>query len=184
MEYFYKIVLSFNSTALILAVFCIKEKITLNFFSPLATNLPNYISYCLYLLIPVLTTYLSIKLAKYLTSDNFVSETNKSITAQIETANNAYLPSYLGYFFIALSVPNTEVMIYVYSILFLFTYFSQTLYFNPLFLLWGYNFYYLTTIHNKKVFMITKQEFNTPSEILIKSAKRITNFTYIQEDSK
>ena len=185
-EKFYKLVLTFNSTALILVVFAIKDGKTVDKLIPYAPNMPSYISYCLYILIPILTTYLSVKLTKYLSSDDFVTESNKSITIQLELANNAYLPSYLGYFFVALSVPNAEVMIYVYSLLFIFTYLSQTLYFNPLFLILGFNFYYLTTLHNKKVFMITKNEYNIPDDVIIQKAKRINSFTFIhiQEETR
>lgn len=76
---------------------------------------------------------------------------------EAEQANNAFLPSYLGYFFVALSINHFETLAFIFTILFLFTFYSQTLYFNPLFLLFGYHFYYLTTVNKTKVLMITEK---------------------------
>lgn len=70
---------------------------------------------------------------------------DKSSIIEVENANNAFLPSYLGYFFVALSVTNFNTLI-LFSLFYLFfTFLSQTLYFNPLFLLFGYHFYNIST---------------------------------------
>lgn len=178
-ENFYKLCLTFNSTVLILVVYAIKSNKTIDKLVHVVPALPEFISYCFYILVPILTTYLTVRLTKHLSNDHFVSETNNSIIKQLELANNAYLPSYLGYFFVALSVPSDEVMVYVYLILFVFTFLSQTLYFNPIFLVLGFNFYYLTTDHDKKLLMISKNEFNLPEDVVIPVAKRINSFTFI-----
>ena len=97
----------------------------------------------------------------------------------LEHANNAYLPSYLGYFFVALSVPDVETLVFVFLILFVFTYFSQTIYFNPLFLLWKRHFYYVTTENNIKIFLITRKVLRKPSDVHFENLKRINNYTFI-----
>ena len=85
------------------------------------------------------------------------------------------------YFFVALSVPFYETLVFIFTILFIFTYFSQTLYFNPLFLLWGYQFYYITSENNVKIFLISKKCIRSTQGLSFPNLKRINNFTYIDK---
>lgn len=102
----------------------------------------------------------------------------------LEYANNAFLPTYLGYFFVALDIPNTEALWFVYPLVLVFTFLSQTLYFNPLFLVFGYHFYNLTTANNVKIFMITRKKFKNPATLSFSSLLRINDFTYIDNEKK
>ena len=95
-------------------------------------------------------------------------------------ANNSFLPSYLGYFFVALSVGNWETLWFVYGVLFIFTFLSQALYFNPLFLIFGYEFYNVKTKNGTAIFLISRQKYKTPSDIYISTAFRINNYTFIE----
>ncbi len=182
MNFLYKILLTFNSTSLLIVIYWIKEQALIDWLciSPKLTNVPDFVSYGIYFLIPVLLTLFSLWLASYLDNDSI--EENK--ITEVEQANNAFLPSYLGYFFVALSVTHCETLIYVFLILFLFTYFSQTLYFNPLFLLFKYKFYYVTTVNGVKVFIITKKSLKNPSKIHFPKLKRINDFTFIDKDKE
>jgi hypothetical protein len=67
----------------------------------------------------------------------------------------------------------------VFLLLFVFTFLSQTLYFNPLFLIFGFQFYYLTTTNEIKLFIITKKELKDPKSTEFKKLRRINNFTFI-----
>jgi hypothetical protein len=138
--------------------------------------LPNAVSYLLYFLIPVFSTGASILLSSELGEDSFIPEEVESI----EHANNSFLPSYLGYFFVALSVGNWETLWFVYSVLFIFTFLSQALYFNPLFLLFGYEFYNIKTTNGTTIFLISRHKYKRPNEIKIPSANRINNYTFIE----
>lgn len=82
----------------------------------------------------------------------------------------------------ALDVPNVETLCFVYPLIFVFTFLSQTLYFNPLFLVFGYHFYNLTTANNVRVFMITRKKFKDPKTISFPSLKRINDFTFIDNE--
>jgi hypothetical protein len=135
---------------------------------------PNLVSYFFYVLVLLFLTKLSILISSKLGKDSF----KYGEIISIEHANNSFLPSYLGYFFVALSVGDLDTLIFVYSILFIFTFFSQALYFNPLFLVFGYHFYHLTTTNGAKIFLISKSEFKTPKSIEIE-ANRINNYTFI-----
>lgn len=188
-NFLYRIFLTFNATFLFLIIYLIKSqtlisiipKILLDEFPQNLFIYPcilNIISNFILLIIPFLLTGVSLRLISLLEEDNL------SEIKDIEPANNAFLPSYLGYFFVALSVPNFETLICIYVILFIFTYYSQTLYFNPIFLIFGYHFYYITSNNNVKIFVISKKEIRTSKQLQFRSLNRITNFTFIDRGKK
>jgi len=180
MNFAFRLLLTFNATSLLAIIFLVQKGYTLGHFFPqsqyLLVALPNSISYIAYMLVPIMLTGLSILLSSKLGKDSFKS----GEIASIEHANNSFLPSYLGYFFVALSVGNWESLAFVYSVLFVFTFLSQALYFNPLFLLFGFEFYNITTKNGAAIFLISQQRYKTPAEIDISSAHRINNYTFIE----
>lgn len=178
----FKFLLTFNATSLILVVYLVKSQIVINDLHPYLMDLPSFVSYFSYFSIPVFLTYFSLYLSKWLDDDSLELDNGVSPIKAIEQANNAYLPSYLAYFFVALSIPNFDTLIFVYLILFIFTFLSQTLYFNPLFLFFQYHFYYMTTKTDIKIFIITKKEQKDPSKISFPKLKRINNFTFINKE--
>ena len=155
-----------------------KEHFLLSNLSPKLNVFPDYISYIVYFLIPVLLTFISLFIANALDNDSMKSGDIK----EVEQANNAFLPSYLGYFFVALGIPYFDTLIFIFAILFVFTFLSQTLYFNPLFLIFGYHFYYLTTDNNIKIFIITKKQLKNLNGMSFDKLKRINNFTFIDKE--
>lgn len=175
----FRLLLTFNATSLLVIIFLVQKGFTLGHFftkCPYLVGLPNAISYTLYLVVPVSLTWLSILLSSKLGKDSFKPEQIVSI----EHANNSFLPSYLGYFFVALSIGNWETLIFVYVVLFLFTFLSQALYFNPLFLVFGYDFYNITTKNGAVIFLISRNGYKTPKNIDIPQARRINNYTFIE----
>lgn len=177
MRILYRLLLTFNATSLILVIFLIKENTPISYISEKLLY-PNYFSFIIYSLIPLFLTYISLLIANLLASANIKTGS----IMEIELANNAFLPSYLGYFFVALSVPNCATLYFVFLILFVFTFLSQSLYFNPLFLFFGYHFYNVTTSKKLKLFIITKQKINDPNDIGFEKLKRINNFTFIDKE--
>lgn len=187
----YRLFLTFNATSIIIVIFLVKVQATIPWCNKLS-SLPDFFSYTLYFCLPIFFTWISLLLAKSLAKDS-LEKTEKSIekengqkqiskmskVIEVEQANNAFLPSYLGYFFVALSIPYFETLIFIFLILFLFTFYSQTLYFNPLFLLFGYHFYYLTTVNKTKVFIITRKSLKNPDDINLPELRRINDFTFI-----
>lgn len=169
-EFLYRIFLTFNATSPILVTFLIKER----YYICCLDKFPIWVSYMVFIVIPVILTWISLLLKTYLSKDSI-----ECGIKDVEQANNAFLPSYLGYFFVALSVPTVETMIFIYIILFVFTFVSQTLYFNPLFLCFGYQFYYITTEENVKQFIISKRKIRSTKYLNFASLRRINNFTYI-----
>ena len=177
-NFLFRILLTFNATSLLLIIYCIQKKVTLHDLFPIRATcqLPDYASYFAYALIPIVLTAVSIKLSSCLGKDEFKLGTVKNI----EHANNSFLPSYLGYFFVALSISDGETLAFVYSILFIFTLLSQALYFNPLFLLFRYEFYNVTTVSGATLFLISRERYKVPDKICIESARRINDYTYIE----
>lgn len=169
----FKLLLTFNATSTMIVVYLIKER----YYLLCLEKHPIWVSHIVFLIIPILLTLTSIWMKRLLSKDDINYE-----MLNVEEANNAFLPSYLGYFFVALSVNSVETMIFVYSIVFIFTYFSQTLYYNPLFLLFKYKFYYITTVNNVKLFIISKKEINTTKGVVFPKLRRINNTTFIDEE--
>ncbi|MGL5074887.1 MAG: hypothetical protein ACRDBG_03450, partial [Waterburya sp.] len=151
----FRILLTFNATSLLVIIFLVQKGYALSYFVnsvswlSWTTILPSAVSYMFYLLIPILSTGVSILLSNKLGKDEFKA----GEVGSIEHANNSFLPSYLGYFFVALSIGNCETLWFVYGVLFVFTFLSQALYFNPLFLLFGYEFYNITTKNGTAIFL-------------------------------
>ncbi|MFS3127553.1 hypothetical protein ACLM5J_04030 [Nocardioides sp. Bht2] len=127
---------------------------------------------------PIALTGASIIASKGLSKDAFEPGDIQTISH----ANNAFLPSYLGYFFVSLSIPDIKTLIFVYLVLFAFTYKSQALYFNPLFLLYGYSFYDATTRSGTAIFLITKSQYRIPSEVQVPVARRINGYTFFERN--
>jgi len=162
MSRIYRLFLSLNSVLLFIAVYLIKEEIVINPLNQWFYRMYPIISYCFYLAIPIILTFVD----------------SNSILL-VESANNLFLPTYLAYFFVALSIPNLTTFYIVFSMIFIFTYYSQASYFNPLFLFFKFNFFFVTNNKNIKVFLITKQNLKDPNNINLSRLKRINDFTFL-----
>ncbi|HAC67457.1 MAG TPA: hypothetical protein DCP19_05870 [Pseudomonas sp.] len=175
----FRILLTLNATSLLLIIFFIQKGYSISFILQklsIQCPIPEVISYALYTCVPIALTGVSIFLTKFLGKDAFKANEVECL----EHANNSFLPSYLGYFFVALSIGNITTLTFVYGILFIFTLLSQALYFNPLFLIFGYEFYNIKTKDGAVVFLISRKKYRKPEEIEIPEAYRINNYTYIE----
>lgn len=171
MNFIYRLLLAFNSTYLIIVVYLVKRDYYFNFLK----SYRHYYSWILFIAIPILLTGISFLLVKVLATDSLKKES----VIEIELANNTFLPSYLGYFFVSLSVNNASTLIVVFLIIYIFTFLSQTLYFNPIFLLFGYNFYFLKTTNSITIFLITKKLLKKPGDNGFEKLKIINNYTFV-----
>lgn len=172
MKFLYQLFLAFNSTWLIVVVFLVKEKYKFDFLN----DFPSYYSWILFITIPIILTALSFLIAIKLPIDRLQSNSIK----EIELANNNFLPTYLGYFFVSLGINDIPTLVVVFMIIYVFTFLSQTLYFNPIFLLFGYHFYFIKTSGNVKIFLITRKQLKRPGENGFEKLRRINNYTFIE----
>lgn len=176
----FRLLLTFNATSLLLIIFLVQKGFVLGYFFPDCSwlaKVPNAVSHLIYFLVPVFLTGLSLLLSSCLGKDDF----KKGSVESIEHANNSFLPSYLGYFFVALSVGNWETLWFIYAVLFVFTFLSQALYFNPLFLIFGYEFYNIKTRNGTAIFLISRHKYKKPDDINITTASRINNYTFLEK---
>ena len=164
--------LDFNAMSLFFVVYLIKKQ---RFF--ICDDL--YLSYIIYLAAALLFTAVCLGLMRFL-PDEIISGGVK----EVEIADGSYLPSFLGYFFVALSIGDRITLITIAVIIFVLTYYSQTLYFNPLFLIFGYRFYYITVDNGMKLFVLSKRAIKGTEGLDFKALKRINDYTFIDRSHK
>lgn len=166
----FKLLLCLSASSYVVVIFLVKEKYRMSFLQ----NCQEGISYVVYILVPVIMTRACIFLSKYLMADGVENQIRG-----VELGSNTFLPSYLGYFFVALSVPDTSTLYVVFAIIYVFTYLSQSVYFNPLFLLFRYQFYFVTTQNDSKILLITRQNMKNYKYAKLDDLRRINDFTFI-----
>ena len=177
---FIQVVLAMLSAAWFLIVFEIKSHCL--FYK--VSFLPDYITIILFfdvMLVLLLAglTYMATKLFTYLEIDTIKN------CKECTLADNEFLPSYLGYFFIALSINDENVLAVfeIYVLLALGIFLSKSQYFNPLFLVMGYHFYYVVVEKNTKLFLIIKGDvIKDSSEIRFEHLRRINDTTFITKE--
>ena len=167
MNQLYRLVLTLNATSWMVVVYGIKEKWQIAGFPVWATGL-------LLLAIPVLLSVLSLIIARGLGNDSLHACKESSL------ADNNFIPTYLGYFFVALSVPDDMTRGFIYGIVLVFTWLTQTQYFNPLYLLFGYHYYYVLTEQGTCVFVIVRGKvIRNSKDMCFNELKRINDTTYL-----
>lgn len=138
----------------------------------------------MYTIVVLFILYAITKLCIYMTRFLDDEEIEKKGILSISSANDQFLPTYLGYFFIALSVSNFEMYTFIFSIIFIFVHFSQVSYFNPIFLLLGYNFFYINDCRNVNVIIITKKQLKEPEELEFKKLKKVNEYTFFDMEEE
>lgn len=167
----YKFFLTLNSTIFLAFIYAVKSRLYIG-------RLGSY-SIVLYLVGILLFTIMCL-VGIVVLSDDSVEKIQ-----DISLANDSYMPSYLGYFFVALSIPDKDWLTFgvVFVVIYIFTYFSHSLYFNPLFLLFGFNFYYVTSQSQMKIFIISrKKDIRGVENVKFDNLKRINEFTFIDKE--
>lgn len=175
--YFY---MAIASTSLLPAVYFIK--VSTRLWNSRFEGLNIGLNLLVFLGVPILLSFLSLLWIKSQAVD---SMTNK--VSEISPVNNDYLPVYLGYIFVSLSIPTSQAggidwvsLSVVYCLVCLFVTFSKSLCFNPIFILFGYGYYKVKTSNNVKVFVITKRRIRkNESEITFPNLRKINELVYL-----
>ena len=172
MNCLYKFVLTLNATSWMTVIYGISKKWTI-------IELPRWITGIILLLIPILLSLISLIVAKGLGNDSLSGCRESSLV------DNEFIPTYLGYFFVSLSVADNVTMVFIYAIVFAFTWLSQTQYFNPLYLLFGYHYYHILTEQGTSIFVIAHGSIIRNSrDVSFDSLKRINDTTYLAMKGK
>lgn len=167
MKRLYRILLDCNAISLFFVVYLIKEHRSIML-------MKIDVSYAVYLVGIIVFTAICLFLSRFLPD-----ETISGGIKEVELADSSYLPSFLGYFFVALSIVDDITLIVMAVIIFIFTYYSQTLYFNPLFLVFRYKFYYITMSNGMKLFVLSRKRIKSIDGLRFDSLKRINDYTFI-----
>lgn len=166
----YRVILTINSLEMFVIIYLVKEKKQL----PFEFFKSEYFSYLIYFIFAIAFSAFCLLVAKWLPKEIILGG-----VIHVESANESYLPSYLGYFFVALSISDCKTFICVGSVIFIFIYFSQAQIFNPMFLLFGYKFYVITVENQITFFVISKKDIMAIKNLEFKNLRRINNYTYI-----
>lgn len=171
MNFVLRLFLTFSSISFFLIVFLVQNEI-----NPYEYQLGEYswIVYIAYLTMPFLLTLIALGVCKLLSK----STIQKVIL--IETSNNDFLANYLAFFFVALSIKGMTTFWVVFGMTILFTFFSKVSYFNPIFLVYSYSFYYVHTNENVKIMLISKKKLKSPKSFEPMTVRRINDYTFIE----
>jgi len=168
MNLIYKIILTLNTTFWMIIIYIIKESWTVR-------QIPRWLFWLALMFIPIILSLLSIFIAKKLGEDTLQKCEEYSL------ADNEFLPNYLGFFFLSVSISECRTFIVVYLLVFIFTYLSQTQYFNPIYLLFGYHYYHILTSQGTRVLVIAKGKvIRNKENISFDHLRRINDTTYIE----
>ena len=172
MNFLFRFLLTLNATLWMIVVYALKAEWTYQ-------SIPAWGIALLILCLPILLSALSIGISSKLVSDSIHG------CSECSLADQEFLPVYLGYFFISLSVPDDITMLFLYIIVFVFTFISQTQYFNPIFLLFGYHYYHVLTPQGTKVFIIARGKvIRNKSYLAFDNLRRINDTTYIVQKGR
>lgn len=165
----FRLILTLGSTFWMISLYVIKTGSKFIFDNKVLTS-------ALIILVPIIISGISLILFK-----NFrLSKEKLDSIKMVELVDNNFLPVYLGYFFVALSINNKYTLLFVYVLVFIFVYLSQSQYFNPVFLLLRYHFYSIETTNRTRIFIIYKgRVIRNPDEITSLVLNRINDTTYI-----
>lgn len=170
MNLIFRLLLTMNATSWMLFIYAVKDREW-----TICSKISNNITCFILLLMPVVLSIISIFISGFLSSDNIKE------CEEFNLADNEYLPTYLGYFFLSLSIPDRRTLLVLYLIVSLFTFLSQTQYFNPIFLLFGYHYYHILTKRGTRVFVISRSKvIRNKDNISFEHLRRINDTTYIE----
>lgn len=136
-------------------------------------DLPNYVSYFVYFIIPLILTYLTILRLRKSKSYDCISET---CIEEIKPSGDFVLPTALGYIFVGLSITNMTTLIIVYILLVILCFSAQIYFLNPIFLIYGYKFYFIK-VQDRTFFLISKKDLSQGEKCSFPQLVRINNFT-------
>lgn len=172
MECLYRFVLTINATSWMVVVYGISNQWTIMGWSCWVTGI-------FLLIIPIFLSLISLIVARGLGNDSL------SGCRECSLADNEFIPTYLGYFFVSLSVGDNVTMVFIYAIVFVFTWLSQTQYFNPLYLLFGYHYYHILTEQGTNIFVIARGTvIRSSRDVSFDSLKRVNDTTYLAMKGK
>ncbi len=175
-------VMAVTATSLLPSLYFLK---CLYSFKKQTWELKSILSIFIILGIPFILSYICLLWMKCQAKDSATE------VKEIEPVNNEYLPIYLGYIFVSLSIPSQYegqvdwiILCVIYILVVLFVSISQSFSFNPIFIVFGYGYYRITTNQNVKVFIVTKRRINkNVSNLVFNKLSKASELFYIDIES-
>lgn len=167
-KWMFRFLLALNATSWMIVIYGIKEEWAFTWTSSFVTGI-------LLLLIPIILSLISLAILLLGETDSIYG------LSECTLADNEFLPVYLGYFFVSLSISNLNTLIFIFLFVLAFTFLNHTLYFNPIFLLFKFHFYRARTEEGTEVFLISRRKvIRNPKEADLSNLKRVNDMTYIE----
>lgn len=145
-------------------------------------NILSILIYCLIFFACVVIGKISISLGKTGATDSL---SINSIDL-IEPANEYFLPIYLSYILVAISISTAKAFLIIFLMIGTLLFFSKTAFFNPVLLILGYRFYHITNTKGLKILLIIKYDIKNKDDLRNQdrthsiNVKKINEYTYIQ----
>ena len=137
-------------------------------------DLPQYYSYIVYVLMPFIFAGCLIRLFPKLRP----GELRAGNVSEISADNSSFLAMILGYVFVGLSISNASTLLVIMSFLLIFNLCGNSYVFNPLFYVFGYRYYYITS-SNIKFLIMTRKRISLGTKADFPNARCLNDFTYI-----
>lgn len=131
--------------------------------------------------IVALLTFFVFLLSPFLCFRFAVSDEIGSKIDGIENVNHQFLPVYLGYFFVTFSISDIRWFVVIYAIIVIMLVCSKLMYFNSLFLCFGYSFYKVHTVNGISCYVVSKRYIQQSDGVSFTSLKRLNNMTYLEK---
>lgn len=139
----------------------------------------------IYVISPILLSLVTLFWVRIFCSEDSI----KKSVQEVSVINNDYMPIYLGYIFVSVSIPNPAIgeidlltLIVVYLLVNVFITASRSLCFNPIFVIFGYSYYSIKTKLGTNLFVITRKKIRKSDEdVKFEKLRKITEVVYIEE---
>lgn len=162
---FFQTILSISSTIWIIVIYCVKTHYSFR-------GVDFWLTSILLIVLVFVISAIGCSATRILEKDNLTKCTKFSL------ADNDYLPVYLGYSFVALSIDDIFTLLIIFLLITVLI-MRLDAYFNPAFLVLGYHYYQVITEEGTEVFIICKDKERNPKRVYFKELRRINNRTYI-----
>ena len=144
-----------------------------------------FLNITIYLIFPILLSLLILLGVRIFCSADSI----KKSVQEVSIINNDYMPIYLGYIFVSVSIPNPAIgeidlltLMVVYLLVNVFVTASRSLCFNPIFVIFGYSYYSVKTKLGTNLFVITRKKISKSDEdVKFEKLRKITEIVYIEE---
>lgn len=135
----------------------------------------NDYSWAIFIILPFIFAGFILILKGRLEATEILGDTIK----EIRTDNSSFIATILGYIFIGLSISNLHSLFVAVSLMILFNILGSAYIYNPIFLLFGYKYYFINT---NKIFVlvISRRKIIREDTTEFESLVKINDYTYLE----